>query len=735
MDVDRMTKRLMVTFLGELEDHVRTLERDLLALERQPTPAARKELFATLFRAAHSLKGAARSVGNASLEAAGHCLEELFAAGRDGRVPVDAGYFDRVLPAVDEIRKTGQRLQAGVGGNDTRPKESSPSVVPAIGRDAQPEKPPEAGPWSGVVRVAATKLDQLLAQSGELLVIRHRTLARAEAAMALQDATGGWQKEWRRVEQQFIRLLGHAGDAAHDGADDALVPDEPPRRQAERLLGRHKAMLSRVARDMQRLAADINGDRRVLEQTAQRIDTEVHRVRMLPFAEACEGLDRMVRDLAASVGKTVEIVVTGGEVEIDRSVLENLKDPLLHLVRNAIDHGIEAPSQRGSGKPETGCITISAAIRGARLEIAIADDGRGLDLGSIRDRLRTQGLPAPDDERELTEQIFAGGFSTARTVTALSGRGVGLEIVKARVRAMRGMVDVSFQPGRGTRFILRVPLTLTSVRALIVEAGGRTFAIDTAGVDRILRLGAGDIRSVEGREVVMLADRPVAVAILAPLLGIADCNAGSGGKRTAVVLTDGNRAAALVVDDILAEREVIIRPFGHRMRDIRHVTGPTILPDGGIALILNTADLVDSARRLGQSSVVADAMSVAKPAASRRLLLVDDSITTRTLEKTILEAAGYEVLTAADGAEAWRVLLERGADLVISDVEMPRMDGLSLTETIRSSRQFRELPVILMTARDSDADKAHGLRAGANAYLFKSTFDQRELLATIGQIL
>jgi two-component system chemotaxis sensor kinase CheA len=318
----------------------------------------------------------------------------------------------------------------------------------------------------------------------------------------------------------------------------------------------------------------------------------------------------------------------------------------------------------------------------------------------------------------------------------LSGRGVGLEVVKTRVQSLRGSVDVGFEPGRGTRFTLRVPLTLTSVRALMLEAGGRTFAIDIASVERVLRISADDIESIEGREVVMLAGRPVGVVTLADLLGIPDRTASvPDERRAAVVLAAGDRMAAFAVDDIKGERDVLIRPLGRRLRQVRHLTGATVLPEGGIALILSGGDLIDSVRGSSLPAGVAKSMMVTEAPQSRRLLLVDDSLTTRTLEKSILEAAGYEVLVANDGVEAWQMLIERGADLVVSDVEMPRMDGFSLTETIRRSTQFRELPVILMTARDNDADKAQGLKVGANAYLFKSAFDQRELLATIGQIL
>ena len=743
MDKDHLAQRLMVTFLGELEDHVRSLERDLLALEKQSMPLARQELFATLFRSAHSLKGAARSVGVTSLESAGHRLEELFVAGRDGRMPLDASYFNSVLLIVDELREAGQSLQVTAGNGNprvvTQPGGQAPPMVPAISMaptaDANAAEPPASAPWSGMVRVSAARLDALLAQSGELLVMRHRARERVQVARALLETAGNWAKEWRRIEHQWADLVGNAATVAGSPSSDEFA--ESPRRQLRRLSSRYKAGLSRFARDLQRLVAELNGDQRLLEQTAERIDAEVHHVRLLPFGEVCEGFDRMVRDLAAAGGKRAEVAIEGGGIAVDRSVLEGLKDPLIHLIRNAVDHGIEAVSaRRAAGKPETGRIAVSAAVRQARFEITVSDDGQGLDLAAIRERLRKQGLVSPENDEELVEQIFLTGFSTSPTVTAVSGRGVGLEIVKTRVKDMRGTVAITFEPGRGTRFILRVPLTLTSLRALIVEAGGRTFTIDTAGVERVLRVGAGDIHSIEGREATMLGRRPVRIATLAQLLGIPDRAAGvAEEKRPAVVLTDGDRVAAIVVDDIQAEREIRVRSFGPRLRRARHVTGPTLLPDGKVALVLNTADLMDSMRKLIGSSTVAQSMTMTNAAENRRLLLVDDSITTRTLEKTILEAAGYDVLIATDGVEAWQLLLERGADLVVSDVEMPRMDGFALTETIRNSRQFRELPVILMTARDNDTDKAHGLKVGANAYLCKSAFDQRELLATIGQIL
>jgi two-component system chemotaxis sensor kinase CheA len=746
MSDDSLIQRLMVTFLGELEDHVRALERDLLALEKDLTPAVRSELFKTLFRTAHSLKGAARSVRVSLVETAGHRLEEIFAAARDGRLAVDAGFFGLLLPAVDAIGEAARRLRAGkdlsgaplevivrrlgaVIASRTDTAAAEPRATPA---PAEPER------WSGVVRVPAEKLDRLLTRSGELLAVRHRAEARREEAAVLQDTLGEFRKNWRRIEHDVAVLLkrGNGRDPG-PAVNEAVRSLAGLKRQVAQALDRNNEDLHRFERGLQQLAGNLRADRRVIEQTATPLDAEVRRTRMLPFAEACEGLERMVRDLTAGSDKDAVVVIVGGEIELDRSVLEGLKDPLLHIVRNAVDHGIESvAARRAAGKPDAGRVTVTAAIRGARVEVAIADDGRGLDLAAIREQLRKMDLPAPESERDLARQIFLPGFSTSPEVTRLSGRGVGLDVVKTRLESMRGTVDVSFEPGKQTQFTLSVPLTLTSIRAILAVAGGQVFAIDTQSVHRILRIGAENIQLIEGREVLLLDGFPVPVVALTERLGMPGRpEPADGGKTPAVVLASGNRLAAFVVGEFLGEREVMVRALGPRLRNVKNVTGGMVLADGGIALILNAADLVSGVHNLGATTGVAQSMTAAPRSVRKRLLVVDDSVAVRTLEKSILEAAGYDVMVAADGAEAWQILLEQGADLVVTDIEMPRMDGFSLTEAIRGSKRFRNLPVILMTARESDSDKTRGMAAGADAYRIKSAFDQTDLLATIEQVL
>jgi len=744
MDKDDLVQRLMVTFVGELEDHARTLERDLLALEKSPAPDVKGELFASLFRTAHSLKGAARTVRVSLLETTGHRLEEIIGAARDGRLPVDAAFFELLFATVDAIGEVGHRLRTNANLTGVRLDEVVRKLAMAMGprEETAPSASVEPGvvarpaaeEWSSAVRVPAEKLDALLAQTGEMLIVRHRAEARSGAAAALQELMTSWHREWRRVEHGVAGLLKYDIDPdPHSTARNGVIQ----RRRLETTIQRSRDTLSRFEASLERLVADLGEDRRVIEQTVTPLDVEVRRTRMVPFSAACDGLERLVRDLTARGDRKVQFDIEGGEIELDRSIVEGLKDPLLHLVRNAVDHGIEpAAARRAAGKPELGRLTVAAALRGPRVEVTVSDDGQGLDTEAIRHQLRKRALAVPAGDLDAAQIIFLPGLSTSETVTSISGRGIGLDVVKTRLTSMRGTVDVSFKTGQGTKFTLVVPLTLTSIRVILVEASSQVYAIDTIGVHRVLRINADDILSIEGRRVLLIAGIPVPLATLTAALGFQGSAPLVGGAKVpVVVLAAGNRLAAFLVDDLLSEREVVVRALGPRLRQVKYVSGGTILPDGRISLILNASDLIQHALSLPAAAGLPVAQAVAPRSAKKRLLVADDSITVRTLQKNILESAGYDVTAAVDGMEAWHLLSEKGADLVISDVEMPRMDGFSLTEAIRESKRFRDLPVILVTARESDADKARGLAAGADAYCLKSTFDQKDLLATIAQLL
>jgi two-component system chemotaxis sensor kinase CheA len=781
VDKAQLIARLRTTFLAELEGHVQALNRDLLALEKNPAEDERAARLTELFRTVHSLKGAAHSVDLSLIEEACHRLEDLLAGARDDRVELDTEWFAPLFATADALEEAGMRLREQQDLTDsslaallprleaavaTRTRQrvepasasrrEDPDLPPARGtglpsvhRDAGETHAPQGLPRSataGFVRVPAEKLDALLTYSGELFVARRRVESRTEELTAIRESVGRWRAEWRRCEKPLWALSRNEnGGSSRQGPKAGTGQGKGLLRRAAVVLGQIDENLRHLEKDLERFARFMAGDSRQLDQAADLLDDAVRRLRMLPFAEACQGLDRLVRDLAQASGKQVELVVEDGQVELDRSILEEVKDPLYHLVRNAVDHGIEAPDRReAAGKPAQGRITVSAALRGAQVEVVVADDGQGLDWEALREQVRQKQLPEPHDERDLASCIFLPGLSTASLVTSISGRGVGLDVVKSRVERLHGTIDVSSTAGQGTRFALVVPLTLTTLRALLVEARGQTFAWASTNVQRLVLIGPDDLRWVAGREMLIHGKSLLPVASLAETLGLpaapetgagAGAGAGANGKRPGLIVAAGERRMAFLVDELVAEQEIVVKSLGTRIRRIRNFSGATILPSRRIALVLNAAALIRSAWNQDLGSAPAPEPTGTAPVGRKRLLVVDDSVTTRTLEKSILEAAGYEVLTAADGEAGWKLVQEQDVDLVIADIEMPRMDGFTLTEAIRRSERSHDLPVILITARSSDRDKARGIEVGADAYIVKSGFDQKDLLATLAQLL
>lgn len=734
MPIDReaLTQRLMATFVTELDEHVGALDRDALALEKA-TGDERDELARSLFRTVHSLKGAARSVGLDVVAGACHALEELLAGARDRHIELGGDEVQLLFALADALRDAADRLRArsGLDGapiadllarlddrsrGRARGEPVRPVAAPDPPRRAAESPPPRAAPGAvardGTVRIAAEKLDRMMTHSGEMLVARARVGARRGDARELRAAVAALRDDAQQL--------------------DRLVRRQAPRAVAAALERLREGMRT-VDRGIDRLSFNLRADHHLLEQTAANLDDELRRSRMLPFAEVAEGLERAARDAARAMSKEVEFVATGTTVELDRSVLSRLGDPLLHLVRNAIDHGIEPPAVRAqAGKPRAGRITIRVETRGGGVEVAVEDDGRGIDLDAVREQARRRGIAVPRDDDAVARLVFAPGLSTADLVTELSGRGVGLDVVRHQVERLHGSIDVVSTPQRGARFVLRLPLTLTTLRALLARVAGRTYALPSVNLVRLARIKLDALGWIEGRPVLLGMGPPIPVAELADVLGVRRTERTAADKVSLAIVEVGERRLALIVDELVAEQEVVAKGMGARLRRVRHFTGATVLPTGEIALIVSMPELLATGIAMRTGLAIAAAGS---QTAARRLLVADDSVTTRTLEKTVLEAAGYEVIAASDGAEAWHLLQERGADLVISDIEMPRMDGFALTEAVRGSRRFRDLPVILLTALDNERDRARGLEAGADAYLVKSAFDQTVLLRTVEQLL
>jgi len=479
------------------------------------------------------------------------------------------------------------------------------------------------------------------------------------------------------------------------------------------------------------VALSTGADRAFLERSARRVDEEVRNIRMLPFSLACEGLERIVRDCAAGEGKKCRLHIVGGTIELDRSILDGLRDPLQHLVRNAVIHGIESPERRAAaGKPADGSITVYAALHGGGVEVTVSDDGNGLDLAAIRARAEERGYAVND--LDVGGAIFLPGVSTARGLTKEAGRGVGMDAVRSSIEALRGAISVHSETGSGTRFVLLVPLTLTTVRAVIFEAAGETLAIESTAVERFVRVRPEDIVLVEGRPRIVRDGSATPLVDCASILNLSGAHAAPEAARYVIFIKDTLGRVALAVDELVEEREVVVRPLGARLAGVRSAIGATTLADGSVASILRGGYIVQQAHeRVRVSTNAQDG----EQAVRRRVLLVEDSITTRTLERSILEAAGYDVTTAGDGEEAWSLLQDLPVDVVVTDVDMPRLDGFGLTQRIRGSQHLVDVPVVLVTARGTDADKRRGVDVGADAYISKSEFDQGTLLQTLAELL
>ncbi len=749
----------MATFLEELEEHVRHFNQELLILEKNPPFEERAERLKTLFRTVHSLKGAARSVNVDLIEGACHRLEEILARVRDANTGLSPELAALLFAVADALEEAGMRLREQQDLADAPLADLLPRLE-AAANGARTEAVTPAAAAAALRRGGDCRTDAgTERRRGQRARSRRKARfapgPRGRIAHCPAPRGGARQRPGRPA-----RFRGPVADRMESVASRFFALARPPsngkrRRSPSNRSARRAAHLLRVGptawqtgenlrrldRSLERLAGAMASDARLFEHIAQPLEDEVHRVRMLPFTDACAGLHRMVRDLAQATHKEVELRIEGGAVELDRSILEGLKDPLRHLVRNALDHGVELPADRqNAGKPRQGTITVAAALRGAQVEVNVRDDGRGLDLEAIRAQARRRKIDEPADERELARLIFQPGFSTAGIITDISGRGVGLDVVKNRVENLHGAVDLAFTAGQATCFTLTVPLTLTTLRALL-DGGRRPNVCADLSATNVQKAhqDRGDRHPQRGGPGDAELQRRAAAGGGPGLDSrCGELRAGTTPERSrALIVVAAGTATrmAFLVDEHLAEQEILIKNLGVRIQRAPFVSGATLLLSGQVALVLNAANLVRSVLRQGGAWPRRTDPPKTPAAARKRLLIVEDSMTTRALMKSILEAAGYEILTAADGQAAWQRLQETGVDLVVSDVDMPNMDGFALTAAARASKKHAELPIILVTARESDSDKLRGIEVGADAYLVKSAFDQRNLLETIRQML
>lgn len=747
-------EELFALFRAEGREHVDRITDLLLELESGGIDAEGLE---EVFRAAHSLKGAASTLGVDNLADVAHAMEDIFGAVRRKDVRFNAEATSVVLEGLDVIKIILERatpagdweIEAAVpaagklrawlaaqgksdkAGPPSPPKEPKPSLPSA-------ESPPEGRAENGPAPVG---------ESGE----RARAAGRGDETVRvpvskLDAVLGGFEDVWHikyRNDEYGERLRGIAGQSR-------LASRSLNETVTAYLRGGSIEDFARRVEAAARQGAELERDLRTLEfeftSGSQRLwldllafSYDVNSLRMSPLRETLNGFRRMIRDLSLKLDKPVQFAVEGEDNELDKAVIELIRDPLNHILRNALHHGLESAEERAAaGKPREGYIAIVTARFGSRLVISVEDDGGGLDLEAVKRVAVEQGLIAAEAASALADDeaarlIFEPGITTSRQATELGGRGVGLNVVATNVAALGGSVDVWTERGVGTRFTLQIPLTLAMARGMIVSVGKERFIIPSTTIRRVEDVAVEELEVVEGRTTLGFGGRVLAVGDLAVLLGVGG-NGSRATRRTVLILSTPSGEAALAVGGVGSESEFLTKDLGSAARYMSFFTGAHVTGKGEVLLILNADSLV-RAINYGESRWEAPTAEPSAEVRIKTVLVVDDSLTTRALEKNILEAAGFRVVTATNGEEALQALADIDCDVAIVDVQMPRMDGFELTRRLRASTTWRELPIILVTSLDTQADVTRGLDAGADAYVKKSQFDQRELLSTIEQLI
>ena len=747
-------------FQTEVETYVAVLNDGLLALENDPGATDQLE---ALMRAAHSIKGGARVVGLDVAVRVAHVMEDCFVAAQKGEVSLGSDQIDILFQIVDLLTQLSQSLSddgmdwvsqhlheierlvgaisAIIDGEtaiEVSPMEVTPTMKPTPPAESpadylQPPAdtavglpiPQEAGetlPKQGLtemdrtVRVTAAKIERLMGQAGEVVVSARGLPAFSEALMEL-----------KRNHYELLTIL--------EGLQEILVQRGSDPHASELLLHareKTKAIGLNLAERLNQF--DIFNSTSVA--LSDRLYHEVISVRMRPFSDGVQGFPRLVRDLARELGKKVRFDIRGKSTEVDRDILEKLDAPLNHLLRNAIDHGIELPEDRlTAGKPETGNLHLEATHRSGMLMITISDDGKGIDLDKLREKIVHKGLANTDmvrkmNEPELMDFLFLPGFSTAGNVTEISGRGVGLDVVRNMVHEVGGVVRAVSKPGEGLTFHMELPLTLSVVRTFLVEIAGEPYAFPLARIDRCLELSRSEIDTVEDRQYFRFDDNNIALVDIHHVLEL-KAPPQQHEELFVVVVSDRLNFYGLSVDKFLGEFDLVVRPLDPRLGKIPDISSVAVMLDGNPVLIFDVEDLVRSidnllsGRRLRKLSSVTDKKETKR---KKRILIVDDSFTVREMERKLLESKGYEVETAVDGVDGWNAVRADRYDMVVSDVDMPRMNGIQFVTQIKQHPELKSLPVIIVSYKDKEEDRRLGLEAGANYYLTKSSFEDDSLI-------
>lgn len=773
-----LNQKLLNAFQIEHLEHLEGIRSALVRVEKASGHAggssdSAREALEEAFRCAHSLKGAARIIGLAAVETLAHHLESFFSRLRaspsalekepqsvvqltlDSIEDATAAFLrgEPVAPPQQILQELNRLLAAEPAPVNSQPmlQPMPPKPVQETPAAAEEAKPQAAARPAESVRLSAESLDRLLQSSGQLLTagLQQETLVRELRELAKEIAA--LDKRWQNVKRRTLNSrsdptaeiataeIATAGIAAarigpaHDGASTASADQ----------FDNHVELVDRQFHSITRRARGIiqiqQRNSALNRQLADQLRDDVRRARIVPAESIFQGFRKMMRDLAHDERKDIDFRVSGLETEADRAVLQALKDPLMHVLRNAVCHGIEPPQRRSAaGKSSQGRVSLSLEAVGNQLIVTVEDDGRGIDLRQVSQQAARQGLISSSDAAGLSDEklldiLVRPGFSTCERVTALAGRGLGLAIVHETIARLQGRISVRPREGGGTIVSLAVPTTVSSHRIMLASCGGQTFGIPLSAIETVLRVDASKVETIEGRAMLSSNGELISLVSLAALIELNGSELSPTERLTLIVLKSAARRLAIAVDGLLAERDAIIQEIGPPASKSIYFSGGILREDGSVALVLDPAAIV---KRSAEPDVASRACRPAVAAKqSPAILVVDDSVTTRTLETTILQSHGYQVLVAVDGAEALDRLRAEHVDLVISDIQMPRLDGFGLLEEIKSDARLSATPVIIVSSMESREYQERGLRLGADAYVVKRNFDHQELLQVIEQLV
>ena len=740
-------------FKMEGEIQCAALTAGLLALEGTHSPSQ----IESMMRAAHSLKGAARIVQLDPIVKVAHAMEDCFIAAGEGRLTLSADHVDKLLEGVDFFKKLSacpeNEMQACLTENSAMLAElekafsdmkngcfkPASTPVPAIPQspnlqiskspDPQISQSPDSqtsksSEQDAVVRIAADKMNRLMGLAAESLV----------GVKRLQDfekKITGHKRRMLEIAALIDQLEQEAVDSGHATGIMPILKD---------LQCKH----NEYYREYTDYFAEFSEHSRIMGNFSDSLYREVVSCRMRPFIEGVRDFPRAVRDLSRSLGKKVTLKISGESIPVDKDVLDKMNAPLNHLIRNAVDHGIESPEARlAAGKSETGTVCIAARHWAGMLYVSISDDGKGIDIERIRAKAVDRHLVSAEisgrlSEAELLEFMFLPGFSTAAEVTEISGRGVGLDVVQTMAQEVHGMIKVETDIGKGTSFNLQVPVSLSIMSALVTEISGEPYAFPLMRIDHLLHLPKSQILILESREYVKYEGRNIGLVSAAQVLGLEQKRSDPEDSIHVVIISDRLNQYAIFVDSFVGEFKLVVRPLDPRLGKISDISSSALLEDGSPLLILDVDDIVRSIDNIlngGRLLGIGEAGTVGAASAKKRILVVDDSITVREVERNLLKNNGYDVDVAVDGAEGWNAVRTGQYALVITDVDMPRMNGIELVSSIKKHEHLHSTPVMIVSYKDMEADRLRGMEAGADYYLTKSSFHDNTLLDAVKNLI